>query len=84
LARCCSFGLGPSAVTLEPASEGAPSAKRRPLHDDKTGALEMLDEPLGDDDRHDLVGVVDPLVALKTQREGERGGDIGGALLPTP
>ena len=30
--------LGPSAVTLGPASEGAASAKRRLLHDDKTGA----------------------------------------------
>jgi len=70
--------LGPSAVTLGPASEGAASAKRRLLHDDKTGALEVLDEALGDDDRHELVGVVDPLAALKTQREGERVGDIGG------
>lgn len=70
--------LGPSAVTLGPASEGAASAKRRLLHDDKTGALEVLDEALGDDDRHELVGVVDPLAALKTQREGQRVGDIGG------
>ena len=38
----------------------------------------MLDEPIGDDDRHEFVGVVDPLAALKTQREGARVGDVGG------
>jgi hypothetical protein len=38
----------------------------------------VLDEPLGDDDRHELVGIVDPLPALKTQREGECVGDVDG------
>ena len=37
----------------------------------------MLHESLGDDDRHELVGVVDPPATLKTKREGERVGDIG-------
>jgi hypothetical protein len=32
----------------------------------------MLDEPLGDDLGHDLVGVVDPIPPLGPQREGER------------
>jgi hypothetical protein len=61
-----------------PASEGAASAKRGLLHDDETRALEVLDESLGDDDRHELVGIVDPLAALKTPRKGECVGDIGG------
>ncbi len=72
------MALDPSAATLEPASEGAAFAKRGLLQDDKTRALEVLDEPLGDDARHELDGIVDPLAALKTQREGECVGDVGG------
>ena len=40
----------------------------------------MLNKSLGDDRRHELVGVVDALTALKAQREGQRRGDLlGGA-----
>jgi len=35
----------------------------------------VLDEALRDDRRHEFVGVVDPLAALKAQRERERVGD---------
>jgi len=38
----------------------------------------MLHKALGDDLRHDLIGVVDAIVALKAQREGERGGEVVG------
>ena len=31
----------------------------------------MLDEALGDNLRHDLIGVVDALAALKAEREGQ-------------
>jgi len=37
----------------------------------------MLDKALGDDLRHDLVGVVDTLATLESEREGERVGDVG-------
>ena len=37
----------------------------------------MLDKALGDDLRHDLVGVVDALATLESEREGERVGDVG-------
>src|SRR5208337_1162923 len=57
----------------------------RPLHDDESGALKVLHEPLGDDLRHDLVGVVHALAALVAQREGERRGKVarvgGGELV---
>jgi hypothetical protein len=34
----------------------------------------MLHQPLGDDLRHDLVGVVGTLAPVKAQCEGKRGG----------
>ncbi len=37
----------------------------------------MLDKPLGDDLRHDFVGVVDALAALKPQGERQRVGEVG-------
>ena len=37
----------------------------------------MLDRALGDDLRHDFVGVVDALATLEAEREGERVGDVG-------
>ena len=37
----------------------------------------MLDKALGDDLRHDLVGVVDALATLESEREGQRVGDVG-------
>ena len=37
----------------------------------------MLHESLGDDLGHDLVGVVDALATLKSQREGEGVGEVG-------
>ena len=36
---------------------------RRPFHDDKASTLQMLNEALGDDLSHELVGVVDALAA---------------------
>ena len=38
----------------------------------------MLDGAFGEDRRHECVGVVDALTALKAQREGERVGDVFG------
>jgi hypothetical protein len=37
----------------------------------------MLDKALGDDLRHDLVGVVDALATLEAERKGERVGKVG-------
>ncbi len=54
------------------------AANRRPLHDHEAGSLEVLDEPPGDDQRHEFVGVVDALAALKAQREGESVGNVLG------
>ena len=45
---------------------------RRTLHYDKAGPFQMLDKALGDDLRHDLVGVLDALATLESEREGER------------
>ncbi len=38
----------------------------------------MLDEPPSHDLRHDLIGVVDVLAAVKAQLEGERRGEVFG------
>jgi hypothetical protein len=35
------------------------------FHHDEAGKLEVLDQTLGDDRRHELVGVVDALVVLR-------------------
>jgi hypothetical protein len=48
----------------------------RPLHDDESRSLQMLDQALGDDRRHEFVGVVNALAALKAQGEGERVGQV--------
>ena len=40
----------------------------RLLHHDKTGTLQMIHKPLRDDLGHDLVGVVDALATLESQR----------------
>ncbi len=49
----------------------------RPLHDDEAGALKVLDKPFGDDLGHDLVGVVDELAPLESQRESKRVSEVG-------
>jgi hypothetical protein len=49
------------------AAERRRPANRRPLHDDEAGPLEVLNQALGDDRRHELVGVADALAALKAQ-----------------
>ena len=54
------------------------AAERRPLHDDEPSARQIFDETLGDDLRHDLVGVVNALPALKAQRKRQRLGEIAG------
>src|SRR5208283_806212 len=41
---------------LETWSERRPASDRRPLHDGEAGSLQMLDQALGDDRRHELVG----------------------------
>jgi hypothetical protein len=49
------------------------ASDRRLLHDDEARSLKVLHKPLGDDLRHDLVGVVDSLAALEEEGECERG-----------
>jgi hypothetical protein len=53
------------------------TAGRRFLHDHEAGSPQMLDQPLGDDLGHDLVGVVDALAAGVPQRERKRSGKVG-------
>ena len=48
------------------------------LYEEKSVALQMVDQATGHDLRHDLTRVVDPFAALKAQREGGGGGDIFG------
>jgi hypothetical protein len=49
----------------------------RALHDDKSGALQMLNQPLRHDLGHDLICVVDALATGIPQRERERSGKVG-------
>jgi hypothetical protein len=59
------------------APRGGGSDLRRPLHDDKACAFQMLHKPLGDDLGHEFVGVVDALTTLIAECEGERRGKVG-------
>jgi hypothetical protein len=52
------------------------AAERQAFHDDEAGALQVLHQALRHDLRHDFVGVVDALAALKTQGEDERRGEV--------
>jgi hypothetical protein len=54
------------------------ASDRRTLHDHETRSLKMLNKPLGDDLRHDLIGVVDAPPAGEAQRERERCGEVFG------
>jgi hypothetical protein len=49
------------------------------LHHDESRSLQVLHKPLGEDLRHELVGVVDALAALEAQGEGQRAGDVLGS-----
>jgi hypothetical protein len=46
-------------LAFEPRGDCASANSRRPLHDHESGALEMLDEALGDDLRHELIAIAD-------------------------
>jgi hypothetical protein len=52
---------------LKPPGDCASANGRRPLHDHESGELEMLDEALGDDLRHELIGAVDALPSVASQ-----------------
>jgi hypothetical protein len=67
-------GLGQS--SLESSPKRRASSDWRLLHNDKAGSLQMLDEALGNDCRHEFIGVMDAFATLKAQREGERVGDV--------
>jgi hypothetical protein len=57
---------------IKPARQRRTADRRRPLHhDEPSTTLEVLNEALGDDLRHELVGVVDALAALEAEREGK-------------
>ncbi|MGA2492168.1 MAG: hypothetical protein ABSF67_04375 [Roseiarcus sp.] len=51
---------------------------RRFLHDDESGALQVLDEAPCHDRRRDLPGVALPLAAVEAQREREGVGEVFG------
>ena len=61
----------------EPPPQRRAADRRRPFHDHEARSLQMLDKPLGDDLRHDLIRVVDALAALVAQGEGQRGRQVG-------
>ena len=61
-----------------PAAERSAAAYRRFLHHDEPRTLEVLDQALGDDRRHELVGVVRALPALKASGERQGIGDVVG------
>jgi hypothetical protein len=61
-----------------PAAERGAPADRRFLHHDEARPLEVLDEALRADSRHEFVGVVDALAALEAEREGEGVGQVVG------
>jgi hypothetical protein len=67
----------PSLIDRGPAQ--LPRAHWRPLHDDEAGPLQMLDQAFGNDRRHEFLGIVGALAALKVQRECERVGDVLGS-----
>ncbi len=65
-----------------PRSSAAPPTPVSLLKTTKPGALQMLDEALGDDLGYDFVGVVARACGLKAQREGERSAISHCAELP--
>jgi hypothetical protein len=50
------------------------AAERRLLHNDESRPFQVLAKPLGDDPRHDFIGIMNALATLEAQREGERVG----------
>ena len=55
------------------------SSERWAFHHDEASALEVADEPLRNDVRHECVRVMLALPALELQREGERCGKFVGS-----
>ena len=45
----------------------------------EAGPLQMFDQAFGNDRRHEFLGIVGALAALKVQRECERVGDVLGS-----
>ena len=66
----CSNRLATS--PLESASDCCAFGDGRPLHDDEAGAVQMFNETLRHDLRHNFVRVVDAPTAPKAQRERQR------------
>jgi hypothetical protein len=62
------------ALALKPPPQRRVTAQRRAFHHDEAGALQVSDQPFGDDVHHECVRVVLALAPLKFQREGERCG----------
>jgi hypothetical protein len=54
-----------------PESNCRATGNRRSLHDDEPGAIQRLDELLGDDASHDLASVIHPLAPAVAQRVGD-------------
>lgn len=65
-------------VTPEASPPRRAADLRRSLHNDESGALQVLHKPLGHDLRHDLICVVDALAALVSERIGKCAGEVGG------
>jgi hypothetical protein len=64
--------------SLESSPKRRAATNWRTLHDHETGSLKVLDQPLRDDLRHDLIGVMRPLATGKPQRERERRSEVIG------
>ena len=72
-----SFQAGSPSLPESP-SKRRVTAERRLPHDDEARSLQVLDDPLGGDLRHDFVGVMDALAALIAQgRNGRPRGHSG-------
>jgi hypothetical protein len=70
------FGLCPSARWRHPS--GSRLSARRPLHHHESGRLQVLDQPVSGDPRHELVGLMDSAPTLEPEGEHERLGDLVG------
>ena len=59
-------------LSLEIRARGRRPADRRPLHDDESRALEVLDQALGDDCWHKFIGVAHALPAVESEAQRVR------------
>ena len=72
------FASPDAASAPVPETERGASGLGPTLHDDEPGAIEIFDQPVRDDARHDLVRPVRALPPVVAQCEGDRVGEVFG------